>query len=101
MIQKCTAALRQLAYNIVAEASDEYLKMSERTDVAHQVKHGFPVMLSSIDCTHWEWANCPNVWRGRFTRGDHGCRLLYWRRLFQMTYGFGMHTLVWRGQTMT
>ncbi|XP_023764785.2 uncharacterized protein LOC111913293 [Lactuca sativa] len=103
-VQKCTAALRQLGYGITADASDEYLKMSERTgrdctylfceyvielyrdiylrhptksDVeqlyaAHEAKHGFPGMLGSIDCTHWEWANCPNAWRGQFTRGDHG-----------------------------
>lgn len=95
-IQKCTAALRQLGYGITADASYDYLKMSERTVqectylfceyvielyrdiylrhptksdveqlyVAHQMKHGFPGMLGSIDCTHWEWENCPNAWRG-------------------------------------
>lgn len=21
---------------------------------------------------HWAWRNCPNKWRGQFTRGDHG-----------------------------
>nr|KAJ0198376.1 hypothetical protein LSAT_V11C700370070 [Lactuca sativa] len=93
-IQKCTAILRQLTYGITADASDEYLKMSERIGrectylfyeyvielyrdiylrhpaksdveqlyVAHQAKYGFPGMLGSIDCTHWEWENCPNVW---------------------------------------
>nr|KAJ0193004.1 hypothetical protein LSAT_V11C800403480 [Lactuca sativa] len=30
-LQKCTATLRQLAYGIAADASDEYLKMFERT----------------------------------------------------------------------
>ena len=30
-LQKCTAALRQLAYGTTADAWDEYLKMSERT----------------------------------------------------------------------
>ncbi|XP_052626641.1 uncharacterized protein LOC111918978 [Lactuca sativa] len=102
--QKCTAALRQLAYDIAVNASDEYLKMSARTGreytylfceytielygdiylrnptkndveqlyVAHQAKHGFPGMLGSIDCIHWVWGNCPNAWRGQFTRGDHG-----------------------------
>ncbi|XP_023742255.1 uncharacterized protein LOC111890363 [Lactuca sativa] len=63
-IQKCTTTLRQLAYDIAADASDEYLKMSERT--------GREWMLDNIDCTHWEWENCPNAWRDQFTRGDHG-----------------------------
>nr|KAJ0213369.1 hypothetical protein LSAT_V11C400195620 [Lactuca sativa] len=31
IIQKCTTALRQLTYSITPNASDEYLKMSERT----------------------------------------------------------------------
>ena len=29
-------------------------------------------MLGSLDCTHWEWENCLNAWRGQFTQGDHG-----------------------------
>ena len=56
---------------------DIYLRNPTRNDVeqlyaAHQAKHGFPGMLGSIDCTHWVWENCPNAWRGQFTRGDHG-----------------------------
>ncbi|XP_052621824.1 uncharacterized protein LOC111914700 [Lactuca sativa] len=56
---------------------DIYLRHPTKSDVeqlyvAHEAKHGFPGMLGSIDCTHWEWANCPNAWRGQFTRGDHG-----------------------------
>ena len=30
-LQKCTSAIRQLAYGVVPDTCDEYLKMSERT----------------------------------------------------------------------
>ncbi|KAD4180393.1 hypothetical protein E3N88_28984 [Mikania micrantha] len=39
----------------------------------HENYHGFPGMLGSIDCMHWDWENCPVAWRGQFMRGDHGC----------------------------
>ena len=28
--------------------------------------HGFPGMLGSIDCMHWEWEKCPVGWHGQF-----------------------------------
>ncbi|XP_023769184.1 uncharacterized protein LOC111917758 [Lactuca sativa] len=56
---------------------DIYMRHPTKSDVeqlyvTHQAKHGFSGMLDSIDCTHWEWENCPNAWCGQFTRGDHG-----------------------------
>ncbi|XP_073154135.1 uncharacterized protein [Henckelia pumila] len=38
----------------------------------HEDKHGFPEMLGSLDCMHWEWRNCPVAWKGQYTRGSHG-----------------------------
>lgn len=103
-LQKCTAAMRLIAYGNTADSVDEYLQMSERTareslyrfsrgvyhtfrgvylrgptvdDVkklyaAHEERHGFPGMLGSLDCTHWDWRNCPTAWKGMYTGGHHG-----------------------------
>ncbi|XP_022030678.1 uncharacterized protein LOC110931600 [Helianthus annuus] len=54
----------------------QYLRMPIATDVpllyeAHQRIHGFPGMLGSLDCMHWEWATCPTAWKGQRHRGDH------------------------------
>ncbi|GKD48098.1 ALP1-like protein, partial [Tanacetum coccineum] len=52
-----------------------YLRKPDFNDIqklytAHNNIHGFPGMLGSIDCMHWEWRNCPKAWHGQFGRGD-------------------------------
>ncbi|XP_022557024.2 uncharacterized protein LOC106397609 isoform X1 [Brassica napus] len=98
--QKCTAAIRQLAYGGGADTVDEYVRLGETTarKCLHQftagiihlfgdeyLRHptgedlerllakgegrGFPGMVGSIDCMHWEWKNCPTAWKGMYSRG--------------------------------
>ena len=55
----------------------QYLRRPNSEDVQrllqlHLERHGFPGMLESIDCMHWQWKNCPVAWKGQFTRGDKG-----------------------------
>ncbi|KAD3642089.1 hypothetical protein E3N88_31313 [Mikania micrantha] len=105
-LQKCTYAIRQLAYGTSSDSFDEYFQTSEKMgreciykfckgviilyvkkylrkpnshDIQqiytfHEGVHGFPGMLGSLDCTHWEWDNCPTAWLGQFQRGDHHAR---------------------------
>ncbi|XP_033140578.1 putative nuclease HARBI1 isoform X1 [Brassica rapa] len=100
-LQKCTAAIRMLAYGSAADAVDEYLRLGESTALSclHNFTdgiihlfgneylrrptaedlqrlldigetRGFPGMVGSIDCMHWEWKNCPTSWKGQYARGS-------------------------------
>ncbi|XP_033131877.1 uncharacterized protein LOC103829873 [Brassica rapa] len=100
-LQKCTAAIRLLAYGTSADTVDEYLRLGETTsrscleNFVEGIIHlfgveylrrptpadlqrlldmgeyrGFPGMVGSIDCMHWEWKNCPTAWKGQYSRGS-------------------------------
>jgi hypothetical protein len=53
---------------LIAHFSGWYLRTPNEANIArimHNSKsRGFPEMLGSIDCMHWEWRNCPTAWRG-------------------------------------
>ncbi|KAL0855226.1 hypothetical protein Bca101_060378 [Brassica carinata] len=100
-LQKCTAAIRMLAYGSAADTVDEYLRLAETTALSclHNFTdgiiqlyeeeylrrptaedlqrlldigetRGFPRMIGSIDCMHWEWKNCPTALKGQYARGS-------------------------------
>jgi len=52
----------------------EYLRRPHNNDIERLLKIGdacgFPVMLGSIGCMHWEWKNCPTTWKDQYQRGD-------------------------------
>uniref|UniRef100_A0A0D3C2B0 Myb-like domain-containing protein n=1 Tax=Brassica oleracea var. oleracea TaxID=109376 RepID=A0A0D3C2B0_BRAOL len=47
---------------------DEYLRRTTPEDLQRLLDigeiRGFPGMIGSIDCMHWEWKNCPTAWKG-------------------------------------
>jgi hypothetical protein len=66
---------------VISSFGKEYLRSPNTIDVAHLLQegeaHGFPDMLGSIDCMHWEWSRCPSACKGAFTRcGKHPSMIL-------------------------
>jgi hypothetical protein len=59
----------------------EYLHSPDTADVARLLQEGetsgFPGMLGSIDCMHWEWSHYPSALKAFFTgRGRHPSMIL-------------------------
>ncbi|KAL6290059.1 hypothetical protein ACE6H2_007569 [Prunus campanulata] len=48
----------------------EYLCKPTPRDLQRLLKkgddRGFPGMIGSIDCMHWQWKNCPTAWQGEY-----------------------------------
>lgn len=48
----------------------EYLRKPTPRDLQRLLKkgedRGFPGMIGSIDCMHWQWKNCPTAWQGEY-----------------------------------
>uniref|UniRef100_A0A0D3CZC0 Nuclease HARBI1 n=1 Tax=Brassica oleracea var. oleracea TaxID=109376 RepID=A0A0D3CZC0_BRAOL len=53
---------------IIQLFGDEYLRKPTAEDLQRLLDvgevRGFPGMIGSIDCMHWEWKNCPTAWKG-------------------------------------
>jgi len=68
--------LRKFCKGIMHNFGETYLRRPNAEDIQRLLHigqaRGFPGMLGSIDCMHWEWKNCPVGLKGQYTRGDHG-----------------------------
>uniref|UniRef100_A0A0D3DH39 Uncharacterized protein n=1 Tax=Brassica oleracea var. oleracea TaxID=109376 RepID=A0A0D3DH39_BRAOL len=78
---------------------DEYLRRPTAEDLQRLLdmgeKRGFPGMVGSIDCMHWEWKNCPTAWKGQYARG-HGKPTIVLEAVASQDLGFGTHFLVFQ-----
>ncbi|KAL5769809.1 hypothetical protein ACOSP7_013963 [Xanthoceras sorbifolium] len=53
---------------VIVLYESQYMRAQNTEGVARLLHEGdargFPRMLGSLDCMHWEWKNCPTVWYG-------------------------------------
>ncbi|XP_056858888.1 uncharacterized protein LOC130507965 isoform X2 [Raphanus sativus] len=68
------SCLENFVEGIIQLFGDEYLRRPTPTDLQRLLYigeiRGFPGMIGSIDCMHWEWKNCPTSWKGQYSRGS-------------------------------
>ncbi|XP_062119105.1 uncharacterized protein LOC133832832 [Humulus lupulus] len=78
-VRICETTTIECLVNFVRGVNDifgiEYLRRPSAGDIRRLLQMGevcgFPHMLGSIDCMHWEWKNCPVAWKGQFTLGSN------------------------------
>lgn len=67
--------LKTFVNTIIQVFGEEWLRPPTNEEGQHilavNVARGFPGMLGSIDCIHWEWYSCPTAYHGMY-RGHKG-----------------------------
>ncbi|XP_016205964.1 uncharacterized protein LOC107646283 [Arachis ipaensis] len=68
--------LEKFVEGVISVFEDEYLRKPNPNDVQRLLQmaegRGFPGMLGSIDCMHWQWKNCPKAWKSMYMSGYRG-----------------------------
>ncbi|XP_070679120.1 uncharacterized protein [Malus domestica] len=63
----CLDTLVEFCNTIVQLYKEEYLREPNQEDLDRLLRkaedRGFPVMIGSLDCMHWNWKNCPTGWQ--------------------------------------
>ncbi|XP_070669458.1 uncharacterized protein [Malus domestica] len=63
----CLDTLQEFCDTIVQLYKDEYLREPNQKDMNRLLRKaedlGFPGMIGSLDCMHWDWKNCPTGWQ--------------------------------------
>jgi len=67
--------LKEFVMTVIEVFGKEFLRPPRSEEIEHilsiNLARGFPGMIGSIDCMHWEWSNCPTGWQGMY-RGHKG-----------------------------
>ncbi|XP_057473223.1 uncharacterized protein LOC130761694 [Actinidia eriantha] len=72
--------VKHFCRDIVTVFGPTYLRKPNADDIERLLqvaKHrGFPGMLGSLDCMHWEWKNCPTANAGAYRGQNKGCTMI-------------------------
>ena len=64
--------MKKFCQQVECTFGPEYLRTPTKANLRRLLvradHRGFPGMIGSIDCMHWEWKNCPTGWQGAYTR---------------------------------
>ncbi|XP_048493287.1 uncharacterized protein LOC125493807 [Beta vulgaris subsp. vulgaris] len=64
--------LLHFSEGVVARFGHEYLRKANANDIERLLhedeRRGFPGIMGSIDCMHWNLKNCPRGWKGMYQR---------------------------------
>ncbi|KAL9670129.1 hypothetical protein QQ045_007680 [Rhodiola kirilowii] len=67
--------MKKFCAQVVFHYKAQYLRSPNVTVMNRLLRRaeqrGFPGMLGSIDCMHWEWKNCPTAWQGAYSGRSH------------------------------
>ncbi|XP_070668336.1 uncharacterized protein [Malus domestica] len=67
----CLDTLEEFCDTIVQLYKDEYLCEPNQENLNRLIRkaenRGFPGMIGSLDCMHWDWKNCPIGWQRGFS----------------------------------
>ena len=67
--------VRIFAKTVIRVFGPEYLRAPNEEDtkrlMAMNEARGWPGMLGSVDCMHWNWKNYPKDWAGQYTSHHH------------------------------
>lgn len=72
----CLEAMYRFCRAVIAVFGEYYCREPTLEDTRRLLSinesRGFPGMIGSIDCMHWQWKNCPFGWQGAYNGHEEG-----------------------------
>jgi hypothetical protein len=73
----CLESMYKFCRAVIAVFGTVYLREPTVEDTARLLsineERGFPGMIGSIECMHWEWKDCLFAWQGQYSGYFEGC----------------------------